>query len=246
MIKAVICDVDNTLVDFMRIKRIAIEGAAEAMIDAGLNISLEHIIENVYSLYWKHGMEDQQVFERFLKKELGKVDYEILGCAIAEYRRRKANVTVTYPRVRKTLIELIRMGLKLAVLSDAPRIPLYTRIATLKLNKYFNAIVTAEDCKGKHKPEPEPFLHVCKTLDLKPEECIMVGDWEERDMVGASNVGMITAFAAYGDEWDIKEPRADYILNDGIYQIVDIVKDINTIDDEKEALDVKHDTTENN
>ena len=36
MIKGVIFDFDNTLMDFMKMKRAAVEAAVEAMIDAGL------------------------------------------------------------------------------------------------------------------------------------------------------------------------------------------------------------------
>ena len=36
MIKAVIFDFDNTLMDFMRMKKAAVETAVDAMIDAGL------------------------------------------------------------------------------------------------------------------------------------------------------------------------------------------------------------------
>jgi len=235
-IKAVIFDVDNTLYDFMRAKRISIEGAAEAMIDSGVNIEKEEIVEKIYALCWRYGIEDEAVFERFLKNEFDFVDYEIMGCAIAEYRRRRSNVMITYPMVRKTLIELIRLGLKLGVLSDAPRIHLYTRVAELKLNKYFNAMVTADDAGGKRKPDPAPFLAICEALKVQPEEAIMVGDWEERDMVGAQNVGMVTAFAAYGDEWDIKEPMADYVLKNNVFELVNIVKNINEIGDYNEPI----------
>ena len=40
MIKAVIFDLDNTLVDFMKMKRLSIEAALTAMIDAGLQMDL--------------------------------------------------------------------------------------------------------------------------------------------------------------------------------------------------------------
>lgn len=226
-LKGIVFDLDNTLHDFMRAKRIAIEGAAEAMIDAGVKMDPDTIVEKVYALYWRYGMEDQTVFERFLKNEYGKIDYEILGCAIAGYKRNKATVMITYPMVRKTLIVLVKMGLMLGVLSDAPRRPLYTRVAELKLNKYFDNIITADDVGGKKKPDPAPFLRICEVMNLKPEECMMVGDWEERDMVGAKNVGMVTVFASYGDEWDIKDPSADYVLKDSVYELVEIVRQIN-------------------
>ena len=41
VIKAVIFDLDNTLVDFMKMKRRAIEEAIPAMVDAGLEITPE-------------------------------------------------------------------------------------------------------------------------------------------------------------------------------------------------------------
>ena len=39
MIKAVVFDLDNTLMDFMKMKRRSIEEAIPAMIDAGLTIT---------------------------------------------------------------------------------------------------------------------------------------------------------------------------------------------------------------
>jgi putative hydrolase of the HAD superfamily len=51
----------------------------------------------------------------------------------------------------------------------------------------------------------------------------MVGDWAERDMVGARNVGMKTAFAKYGDSFGNQDERdVDYILND-IKDLLEIV-----------------------
>jgi putative hydrolase of the HAD superfamily len=45
MIKAVIFDFDNTLMDFMRMKKAAVETAVDAMIDAGLPYKKEEMIE---------------------------------------------------------------------------------------------------------------------------------------------------------------------------------------------------------
>ena len=51
MIKAVIFDFDNTLMDFMRMKKAAVETAVDAMIDAGLPYKKEHMIEKIYKVY---------------------------------------------------------------------------------------------------------------------------------------------------------------------------------------------------
>jgi putative hydrolase of the HAD superfamily len=42
----------------------------------------------------------------------------------------------------------------------------------------------------------------------------MVGDWAERDVVGAARLGITTAFARYGDTFGTIESHADYDLND--------------------------------
>ncbi|HRI32041.1 MAG TPA: haloacid dehalogenase, partial [Candidatus Kapabacteria bacterium] len=60
-----------------------------------------------------------------------------------------------------------------------------------------------------------------------PHEAIMIGDWAERDMVGAKNVGMITGFARYGEAFGAGEVNADYDITD-IKQIISIVNQHNT------------------
>ena len=56
-----------------------------------------------------------------------------------------------------------------------------------------------------------------------PAEAIMIGDWAERDMVGAKRVGLTTVFARYGDTQDTQQSGADYEIDD-IHQLLDIVK----------------------
>jgi putative hydrolase of the HAD superfamily len=54
----------------------------------------------------------------------------------------------------------------------------------------------------------------------------MVGDWPERDVVGASQVGIRTAFARYGDTFGTIQSGADYELND-VHELVSIVDRLN-------------------
>jgi hypothetical protein len=51
-------------------------------------------------------------------------------------------------------------------------------------------------------------------------------DWDERDIAGAKALGMKTAFARYGDDFNTLEPGADFELSD-INQLVDIIKKLN-------------------
>lgn len=54
----------------------------------------------------------------------------------------------------------------------------------------------------------------------------MVGDWAERDVVGAAKVGMKTVFARYGNTFGTEVSNADYNIDD-ITQVIDIVKEQN-------------------
>jgi len=40
-------------------KRAAVEAAVDAMIDAGLTYKKSEMIEKIYKVYWKEGIEDQ-------------------------------------------------------------------------------------------------------------------------------------------------------------------------------------------
>ena len=225
MIRAIIFDLDNTLTDFMKMKRAAIDAAVDGMLDAGLALSREDVSQRIYRVYDREGIEYQQVFDIFLKETLGRVDFKILSSGIVAYRRARDSYLVLYPHVNLTLLELLKRGLKMAVVSDAPRLQAWMRLAHLHLHHVFDTVVAFEDT-GERKPSPKPFQRAIEVLGIQPGEAIMVGDWPERDVVGASQVGIRTAFARYGDTFGTTQSGADYELND-VYELVSIVDRLN-------------------
>ena len=221
MIKAVVFDLDNTLMDFMKMKRRSIEEAIPAMIDAGLKVTKEEANKVIDEIYKEKGIEYQQVFDLFLQRVNNKVDYKILSAGIVAYRRAREAALIPYPHVYSTLNKLLKLGILMGILSDAPVKEAWLRLAYLNFHHIVDAVVTFEDT-GERKPHKAPFLAVLKKLEVKPEEALMVGDWAERDIIGAKNVGMKTAFARYGDTFDTKIHNADYELND-INELIDII-----------------------
>ncbi|MGB3341684.1 MAG: TIGR02253 family HAD-type hydrolase [bacterium] len=224
MIKAVIFDLDNTLVDFIAMKHAAIRAAIVAMIDAGLKMSENAAEKKIYEIYDEEGIEDQKVFDKFLQKELGQIDYRIHAAGIIGYRRAREAALVLYPHVQLALMELVKRGLKLAVVTDAPRLQAWLRLCQLNLHHFFDVVITYEDTK-KRKPDPEPFEKALETLKVNCPETIMVGDWVERDIVGAKLLGMKSVFARYGDRFDTTNSGADYEIDD-ILELLDIVDEL--------------------
>lgn len=225
MIRAIVFDLDNTLLDFMSMKRRAVEAAVDAMIDAGLPLDRDEAEREIFAIYEREGIEHQRVFDDLLEARLGGIDFKILAAGIVAYRRAREAALVLYPHVTVTLMELIKRGLRLAVISDAPRREAWLRLCSLNLHHLFDVVVTYEDT-GERKPARAPFERVLERLGVAPAEALMVGDWPERDVVGAVQIGMRTAFARYGDTFGTVHSGADWDLAD-IHELLDIVAELN-------------------
>ncbi len=225
MVRAIIFDLDNTLTDFMRMKAAAIDAAVDAMIDAGLRLPRESVRARIDAIYQEQGLEYQKVFDQLLESELGHIDPKILASGIIAYRRARESTLVLYPHVQMTLLELVRRGIKLGVVSDAPGPQAWLRLCALGLQHVFEAVVTFEDTR-ELKPSPAPFREVLRRLGVEPHEALMVGDWPARDMVGGKQLGMRTAFARYGDTFGTRESGADHDLDD-VFELVAIVDRLN-------------------
>ena len=227
MLKAIIFDIDNTLLDFMTMKSNAINAAVDGMLKNGLNIDKTTAVDQIFNIYNAKGYEHQEVLNEFIISTIGKIDYRILASGIVEYKKAKDNSLTLYPSVKETLITLAKLGLKLGILSDAPSREAWIRLYMLDIHKIFNEVVTFDDT-GFHKPAKEPFIKICKKLDVDYSECLMVGDWPERDIKGAKQFGMKTAFAKYGSTENIQDSGADYDL-DTILELIEIIKTENNI-----------------
>jgi HAD superfamily hydrolase (TIGR02253 family) len=225
MLKAVIFDLDNTLVDFMLMKKQAVDAAINAMRDAGLKLSTDEIRRRIDQIYNERGIEFQSVFDELLYHEFSKIDHKILSAGVIAYRRAREAALVPYPHVTMTLIKLSKMQLKLGVVSDAPGKEAWLRLCYLNFHHLFDAVVTFDDT-GMRKPNPEPFRKVLEMLQIEPGEALMVGDWAERDVLGAAQVGMKTVFARYGNTFGTETSNANYDIDD-ITQVIDIVKEEN-------------------
>ena len=225
-LKGVIFDLDNTLLDFMQMKEFAVKAAIKGMIEAGLQIDEKLSYNQIISIYEEFGWENQKVFDVFIEKQIGRVEHKYLAAGIVAYRRAREANLMAYPNVNKTLMALAKLGIKLGVVSDAPSREAWMRIYYLNLYHYFDAVVTFDDT-GERKPSEKPFKVCLEKLKLNPNQTIMIGDWPERDVVGAKKIGMKTAFAQYGDTFGTTNSGADWDLKN-IYQLVLIINEWNS------------------
>ena len=195
MLKAITFDVDMTLVDFWGFKKFASDAAAKAMVKSGLNMSVSKCKKLLFDHYITD-IEGDMVLGGFLKK-INQYDERILAAGINAYLKAKYAHLEAYTGAKRVLNNLKKKGLKLGVISDAPKLKMLMRLDAIGLAGLFDVILGFEDTKV-HKPSFLPFIKALKKLKVKPAEAMHVGDWPERDIKGAKKIGMKSCLANYG------------------------------------------------
>lgn len=213
MMKAVLFDLDQTLIDFMKLKQRASKKAALAMISAGLHMDQKKAGDELFRFYLEDGIDGNTAFSRFIKKHNGSVDDKMLALGLNAYLDAKRKYLKSYPGVATVLSALKKKGLRLAVVTDAPRVKAYQRLDAIGILDFFDAVVGFEDT-GKRKPSALPFKKALSLLGVSSSEALMVGDWPERDIMGAKKAGLNTCWARYGADDKKAEPKADYVIDE--------------------------------
>lgn len=213
-IKSILFDMDNTLFDFIKANHTACEAIVEHL---GLKDSRElfkYFLRGVYNFEaWENirdYMKDRGVYS----------EHVYLDCCDL-YERTKLEAIDPYPNVEKTLCQLKKWGFSLGVVTDAHIEHARSRLMKTRLLDLFDVLITA-DMTGTKKPSPEIFFYSLDKLKIDPHQAIFIGDSLRRDIEPAQKIGMVTAYAAYGDCNFRKERscQADYCLND----ISDVLK----------------------
>jgi HAD superfamily hydrolase (TIGR01509 family) len=169
MLRAVIFDIDGTLVDT---NAAHVEAWREAFAAHGYNIPRERILPEV-------GKGGDQLVPALLGKDGDRRDGEAVRRLHGEIFHRIAQQQhfCVFPGVKELLAELYRRGLctALATSSKQDQLELVEKSADLKLRSLVDVVVTS-DSAGASKPAPDIVLATLKKLDLPAESCLLVGD----------------------------------------------------------------------
>ncbi len=203
-IKAVIFDLDETLIDVTESLSIAQEAVAKELEiylkEIGFKINLEKIqnkikfVDDLMNMLLKYDRND---WWQFLVGQLG-IDYNLNS----EFKRKLTDVywnfyigsIKLYEDSIPTLEYLKGKGYSLGMITDTDGEPgkKKARIDNLNLCNLFDSIIIAGEDTKHTKPNPEPYLKIAKILKLDPDFCIFVGDKPFTDIKGALLAGMKT------------------------------------------------------
>lgn len=213
-VKAILFDLDNTLINFLRFKVETAKAAAHVMVREGLPLNEIETYGRIFSVYDEKGIEYQKTFHDVIAPfglEINKAE-RIQQAAIISYLKKKFEVLKPYPMVKPTLAKL-KKRYKLGIVTDAPRNKAWQRLVLTDLQDEFDMVLTHDDTMER-KPNPPPFQLAMQRLGLLAPACLFVGDDPDRDIKGAKELGMHTCLAKYG-LWNKKgETKADYEIGD--------------------------------
>ncbi len=204
VIKAVIFDLDGTLIDSNEAHAIA---WVEAYRLAGYGeVPVEEVRKNI-------GARGDLITERVLGKE-----------AVKDYRRirsfkdrvflkmlRDGRISI-FPEVYDLLPILKQRGIKLAVATSTSLPLLIMMLEFFKIIHHFDALVAGEEVQ-RSKPEPDLYLEAMKRVEVTPKETLIVGD-TEFDIIPAKTLGAVSVYVRRPGNTVTLRVRPDYVVDD--------------------------------
>jgi putative hydrolase of the HAD superfamily len=197
-IKALIFDLDNTILDrsktFLNFSNKLINEYFTEVTD----IEQQKIIEQIVVTDQDGYKEKKQMFIELLEilpwNNKPSVE-ELLEFYTSEY--------VSSALLMEDALEIlqyIKTKYKIGLITNGKIIIQYGKIDKLNLREYFDTIVVSEEA-GIKKPNKGIFEIALKSLNLRSEDCIYIGDHPVNDIDGADKAGMKTIWIKVNQPW---------------------------------------------
>ncbi|MCA1010082.1 HAD family hydrolase [Halobacillus halophilus] len=192
--KGILLDLDNTLYDYHL--------AHEKALEQALNYAVDIL-----------GVEKEEIFSSY-NQEREKIKVELLTTAASHnrmlyFQRLYENFDVnpqiyalnTYDLYWETFLNNMYLfpgvtdfleaskDIPICLVTDLTSHIQHRKLKTLGVQEYIQFVVTSEEA-GKEKPHPYIFMSGLRKLGLDREDVIMIGDNFEKDIKGASLLGI--------------------------------------------------------
>lgn len=212
MIKAVLFDLDGTLLDTNEL----------------ILTSFREAFKNVLNIEPPDD-EIARLFGKPLVQSLIPYTEDKLGELVTTYRAlnevKHDTMCYAFPEVKDMLSELKGMGIKLGIVTSKRKVMADRGLKIAGIYDFLDVVMTPEATE-KHKPDPQPALEACRLLGVNPNEAIMVGD-ATFDIMCGRDAGCKTIGVKYTvvPLEELISSNPDYLI-DNPMEIIEIVKSL--------------------
>ncbi len=231
--KAIIFDTDNTLYSYAPANELALKSVftkAEILLDINRNLFEEKFkearLEVKKRIRNQASSHSRLLYIQRTIELLGFKTQLLLTLDLEQtYWRTFLQSCKLFPDVRKLLDKLNNLNIQTAIITDLNSQIQFRKIIFFGLEQYFDYVVTSEEA-GFDKPSKAPFNLALKKLDLLPNECWMIGDNLNADILGGKKCGLTTLY-----KYEFKdESKFDDIIPDASFneynKLLSLIKNI--------------------
>ena len=137
--------------------------------------------EILRSLRFELTLRDAGVENHDLAKEIGE-DYLVLS----------TEKTILFPYTHE-ILSYLQKKYPPYILTSGFRETQFSKMKNCDLTKYFHTVFTSETI-GYNKPNPKIFQWAITSVNVRKDECLMIGDDVEVDILGAKSFGIDQVF----------------------------------------------------
>lgn len=218
MIRAVVFDLDGTIVKFNIDFRAARADVRSFLIKEGVPASVLSINESIFEM-----LKKMEIFMKNNNKLANKIE-EVRSKALAiaeKYELEAAKTTSLQPGIKEILKTLKDMGLKIGICTVNSQKSVEYILKKFGISGFFDVITTRDDVKNV-KPNTEHLEKTLKALGVNPKEALIVGD-SSADMKCAKELGAVAVALTTG----VSRPKE--LADAGANYLITTMTDIPTI-----------------
>lgn len=196
-IKALLFDLDGTLVDSLPLIRYSFQRVFE---DMGIPWDGGRVMETV-------GLPLIQVARDYA----GDRAEHFFDLYLRHQMERHDQLIKLFPGTGNMLREVRELGFKTCIVTSKRRVMAEKAVKLLSVSQLFDDMVALEDC-GAHKPDPGPVITALQRIGAAPQEAVFVGDsWY--DVASGRGAGVTTVGVTWGmaDRARLAESGPDFI-----------------------------------
>lgn len=185
-ITTVIFDLDNTLIDRQKAAREIIKD----IIDMDFpNASIEEK-QDIFLKLYEFDAEGHVLKEECFKKyiEYFQIKHKTWEEYYDYWNKNFAKNTYVFPKSDEVL-KYIKSKYRIAMITNGNVDMQREKLKRSTIQYHFDTIMISGEF-GIPKPDARIFLEMCRRLNVKPEECVYVGDSLKHDVSGSIGAGM--------------------------------------------------------